>query len=97
MKIYDGNLTGTAGAEASRPPEAHKAEGSRESGPSAQATGDRVEFSGGLGGLSRAVSADHSARASRIQALTSQVQDGTYHPDSRAISRGMIVDALVGR
>jgi anti-sigma28 factor (negative regulator of flagellin synthesis) len=97
MKVYDRNLTGTAAADASRPPEAHKTDGARESGPSAQATRDRVEFSGALGSLARAVSADHSARANRIQALASQVEQGTYRPDSGAISRGMISDALADR
>jgi len=97
MKIYDHSLTGTAASDVSRSQETHKTEGAREPGSSAPATGDRVEFSGSLGALSRAVSADQSARASRIQALTSQVQQGTYQPDSRAISRGMVADALAGR
>jgi hypothetical protein len=94
MKIYDHNLAGTAASDANRPVEAHKAEGSRESGSASHATGDRVEFSGGLGALARAVSVDQSARANRIQALASQVQQGTYRPDSRAISRGMVAEAL---
>jgi hypothetical protein len=94
MKIYDSNLTGAAASGASRPPEAHKAGSSRESGSSSQAASDRVEFSGGLGALSRAVSSDHTERASRIQALASQVEQGTYRPDSRAISRGMIGEAM---
>jgi anti-sigma28 factor (negative regulator of flagellin synthesis) len=97
MKIYDRSLTGTAESEASRPAEAHKAGGSRASGSSSQATGDRVEFSGGLGALARAVSTDQSARASRIQALASQVAQGAYHPDSQAISRGLIDEALTAR
>jgi flagellar biosynthesis anti-sigma factor FlgM len=94
MKIYDHSLAGAAASEASRPQEAHKAGHSRESGRPSEASGDRVEFSGHLGALSRAVSSDQSARSSRIQALSAQVAQGTYHPDSQAISRGMIDEAL---
>jgi anti-sigma28 factor (negative regulator of flagellin synthesis) len=94
MKIYERNLTGTAASESSRPAEAHKPDSNRETSSSVQATGDRFEFSGGVGALSRAVSADQSARASRIQSLASQVQQGTYQPDAQAISRGMIAESL---
>jgi flagellar biosynthesis anti-sigma factor FlgM len=94
MKIYDHSLTGAAASEASRPQETHKAGNSRESGRSSEATGDRVEFSGHLGALSRAVSSDQSARSSRIEALSAQVAQGTYRPDSHAVSRGMIDEAL---
>lgn len=97
MKIYDHNLTGTAANDVTRSAETHKPEGARESGSSERTAGDRVEFSGGLGALSRAVSADQSARASRMQQLAAQVQQGTYQPDSRAISKGLIADALAGR
>jgi anti-sigma28 factor (negative regulator of flagellin synthesis) len=97
MKIYDRNLTGTAASDASRPPEAHKTDHNREVGSSGQGTGDRVEISGGLGALARAVSTDQSARANRIQALAAQVQQGTYQPDSLRTSRGMIAEAVAVR
>ncbi len=97
MKIYDRNLTGTAASDTSRAAEAHKTEHNRQAGATARATGDRVEFSGSVGALSRAVSADQSARAGRIQALAKQVEQGTYHPDARAIGRGMVSEALAVR
>jgi flagellar biosynthesis anti-sigma factor FlgM len=97
MKIYDRSLTGTAASEAGRTQEAHQTSQSRESGASSRAEGDRVEFSGGLGSLARAVSSEQSGRSSRIQALSAQVAEGSYRPDSRAISRGMIDDALAAR
>jgi anti-sigma28 factor (negative regulator of flagellin synthesis) len=96
MKIYDHNLTGTAPGAAGRPQDTQRAESARESRPGAQTGHDRVEFSGSLGALSRAVSADQAGRASRIHALTAQVHNGTYRPDTREISRGIIADGLAG-
>jgi len=97
MKIYDRNLTGAAAGEAGRAQEAQKPEAGREARSSVPARGDRVEFSGELGALARAVTSDQAARAGRIQALAGQVRDGTYQPDSQAISRAMVSDALAGR
>jgi|SRR5579883_2549681 len=97
MKIYDRNLTGTAASDTSRAAEANKTDPHRQAGASARVTGDRVEFSGSVGALSRAVSADHSARTGRIQALARQVEQGTYHPDAGAISRGLVSEALAAR
>lgn len=57
---------------------------------------DHVEFSNTMGALARAVSSDETSRASRIQALAAQVQNGTYQPGAQAISRGMISEALAG-
>jgi anti-sigma28 factor (negative regulator of flagellin synthesis) len=57
---------------------------------------DHVEFSNTMGSLARAVSSDQTGRASRIQALAAQVQNGTYQPSAQAISRGMISEALAG-
>jgi flagellar biosynthesis anti-sigma factor FlgM len=95
MRINDGNLTGTS--EAGRAPETQKAEaGGAARTPLAQGGGDRVEFSGSLGALARAVSSDQTGRASRIAALAAQVQSGTYQPDPAAISRGMIAEGLAG-
>jgi len=93
MRINDRNLTGAA-ADTSRAAETNQAEKSRALTGASPASGDRVEFSGGLSALSRAVSADHAARANRIQALASQVAAGTYQPDSQAISRGLVSEAL---
>ena len=97
MKIYDRNLTGMGASEANRPQEAQKPESTRESRSAAGMTGDRVEFSGNLSALSKAVSAEQAARSSRIQALAAQVHSGTYQPDTKAISRAMVSDAVVGR
>jgi len=93
MKIYDRNLTGTA--ESGRPQETQKAEDSRETrSTAAHGSRDRVEFSGALGALARAVSTDQSGRSSRIAALSAQVQSGTYQPDAAAISRGIVDEGL---
>jgi hypothetical protein len=60
----------------------------------ADTSGDRVEFSGNLGRLSRTLSTYDTSRADRVQSLTAQYQSGAYHPDSAAISRGMVSEAL---
>ena len=96
MKIYDHHLTGTATGATGRPPEAQKAEAGRGTRPEAHTGQDRVEFSGSLGALARAVSADQAGRTSRIQSLAAQVRDGAYRPDARATSRGMIAEGLAG-
>jgi len=98
MRIYDTSLTGAAGPDAARlreTQEAGKSTASRSSA-AAGAAEDHVELSASLGALARAVSTDRANRASRIQALTAQVENGTYRPDPHAISRGMVAEALAG-
>jgi flagellar biosynthesis anti-sigma factor FlgM len=97
MKIYEHSLTGAATGQTSRSQDTQKTGSGREARTATQGFGDRVEFSEDVGALSRAVSADQASRASRVQALTNQVQSGTYHPDSRAIGRGMISEATAAR
>ena len=95
MRVYEQNLTGMATGEADRLSESQKAGRSGSSAVAAQGSGaDRVEFSAALGSLSRAVSADQTARSARVAALTAQVQSGAYRPDAAATSRGMVSEAL---
>ena len=94
MKIYDRSLTGAAAGEAGRAQQAERAGAGGLPGAAAHAGGDRVEFSGNLSALRRAVSTDQASREQRIRALTAEVQNGTYSPSPAAISRGMIADAL---
>jgi len=97
MRIYDVNLTGTSAAESGRAQEAQRSGstgGARTGGTGANGTGDRVEFSSTLGSLAQAMSADGSARESRVQALAAQYQSGNYQPDSVATSKGMVSEAL---
>jgi hypothetical protein len=96
MKIYDSNLGGTAAAGTQRNQETQQTvrTDSTRSSQVTGAGGDRFEFSGTLGRLSRAISTGESDRASRVQALASQYQAGLYSPNSAATSRAMIGDAL---
>jgi flagellar biosynthesis anti-sigma factor FlgM len=98
MRIYDRDLSGTAAAESGRSQETQKAdrEATTTSSQAGTPTGDRVELSSGLASVSRALAAYGSDRASQVQQLTAQVQSGTYQPDSLAISRGMVAQALGG-
>jgi len=98
MRIYDRDLTGTTSAEAGRAQETQKAdrETAANSSQPAAAYGDRVELSSGLASVSRALSAYGSSRAGKVQQLAAQFQSGSYHPDSHAISQGMVAQALSG-
>jgi hypothetical protein len=55
-----------------------------------------VEFSHTLGRLSQALAKDTSSHAAKLQSLTASYQNGTYRPDSSAISRAMVGEALAG-
>jgi anti-sigma28 factor (negative regulator of flagellin synthesis) len=95
MKIYDRNLSGTSAAETGRAQESQNA-GSA-GGKGARGTGgsdDRVEFSGTLNQLSRALTTYEGSRSSRVAALTAAYQGGTYRTDSAATSKGLVAEAM---
>jgi hypothetical protein len=98
MKIYDRNLTGTSAAETGRPQEAQNL--SRAGTDTSPARGgidgsnDRVEFSGTMSRLSRALATFESTRANRVQALAVEYQSGKYKPDPAATSKGVVSEAL---
>ena len=95
MKIYDVNLTG-ASAGSGRTQETQRAgsEGASKSGAAAGGTGDRIELSHTLASLGRAMSAESSGRAAKVQALTAQYRSGNYRANSQATSRGMVSEAF---
>ena len=94
MKVYDRGLTA---AETGHTQDIQKL-GNTGSGKSAvkgaDSSGDRVEFSGTLGRLSRTLSSYDTGRANHVQALAAQYRSGNYRPDSAVISRGMVSEAL---
>lgn len=98
MKVFDRNLTPASAAESGRTQETGRSErgdGVARSGSAGNTgSGDRVELSGTLSSLARALSGFSTSRAGRVAALASQYQAGTYRPDSVATSRGMVADAL---
>jgi hypothetical protein len=98
MKINDRNLTGTSASETGRAQESQNLSrlgtGKSATSGGVDRSNDRVEFSGTLSQLSRAVTSLESTRASRIQALTVAYQGGNYKPDSAATSKGIVDDAL---
>ena len=97
MKVYDTNLPGASAAETARTQDLQKLErsGSGRSSPGGGVSGgDHVDLSGALGRLSQTLAHFHQDRASRVNALAAQYQNGTYRPDSAATSRAMISDAL---
>jgi anti-sigma28 factor (negative regulator of flagellin synthesis) len=98
MRIYEQNLTGAAGAEAGRTHETQRADhaGGDSRTSAAGHSGDRVEFSQTLDRLSRALAHEGGSRAAKVQALAARYQSGNYQPDSRAVSRSMVSEALGG-
>jgi hypothetical protein len=98
MKIYDTNLTGSSASETGRAQETQKLHRAGTDKTPARGgvdgSSDRVEFSGTLSRLSRALTTFESSRASRIQTLAAEYQKGSYKPDSAATSKGMVSEAL---
>jgi len=95
MRVYDRNLTGAAAAETGRTSETHGPD--RAGGNSrsvAAGDGDRVELSGSLERLSRAVASDASGRAAKVQNIAAQYQTGRYQADSVATSRALVNETL---
>jgi hypothetical protein len=99
MRISNSDLSGAAGAESARTQELQKSatgEGATSNGPYGGQSGDRVEFSSGLGQLARAISTYGSDRASQVQKLATLYQGGGYRTDSAITSQAMVSDALSG-
>jgi flagellar biosynthesis anti-sigma factor FlgM len=94
MRIYDQNLAGTAAAESGRSQETQKSAGAPQSGSGSSVSGDRVELSSAMTGVSRALASYQSDGASKVQSLTAQFQSGRYQPNSQAISQGMVSEAV---
>ena len=98
MKIYDRNLTGTSATETGRAQESQNLSragtGKSPTRGGVDGSNDRVEFSGTLSRLSRALTTFKSTRASRVQALAVEYQSGKYKPDSAATSKGIVAEAI---
>lgn len=93
MKVYDRALTPAETGQTQDVQKLGSGTG-KSANRGGDTSGDRVEFSGTLGRLSRTLSTYDTGRANRVQSLAAQYQAGAYHPDSAAISRGMISEAL---
>jgi anti-sigma28 factor (negative regulator of flagellin synthesis) len=93
MRINNGNTAGaaeTAGAQNAQ----KSGRGGGASSGDLDPNSDQVEFSSSLGRLSRAVSNDSAQRQSRVQAMAAQYQSGRYQPNSLAVGRAMVADAV---
>jgi len=94
MKINDRNTAGAAAAETARTQDTYKSNRTDSAQTGSSGSSDRVEFSSTLGGVSRAIACEGQQRAARVQALATAYQNGSYRPDSMAISRAMISETL---
>ena len=93
MRIHDPNLTG-ASAAASGAPETQRSGGARGAAAANGIRADRVEISGAVGSIARALTSNAADRAGRVRELTAQYQGGRFQPDPVATSRAIIADAL---
>ncbi len=94
MKIYDRNLTGTSAAETGQAQEAQNlsrtGKSSSHTPGGVDGSNDRVEFSGTLSRLSRALTTFETRSGQpRSRAWRRITRSGNYKPDSAATSRGM--------
>jgi hypothetical protein len=94
MRVNDQNLTGVNTGAAAGTHETQRAGRTPPGSTAGTAHGDRVELSGAVGTISRAMSADSGGRAARVRELAAQYHSGGYRPDAAATSRAMISDAL---
>jgi hypothetical protein len=97
MRISNSDLTGAGAAESAAAQELQKTGRGENAGSTPQSgaqSGDRVEFSAGLGQLARSISTYGADRAAQVRQLAALYQSGGYRTDSAATSRAMVSDAL---
>jgi anti-sigma28 factor (negative regulator of flagellin synthesis) len=97
MKIFDYNgAESLASMGKTQEPQKAERSGSALGGAAKSAqSGDTVEFSAGLGQLSKAISSYGADRSRQVDALAALYQSGNYRPDSVATSRAMISEASI--
>jgi anti-sigma28 factor (negative regulator of flagellin synthesis) len=100
MKVDDPNLSGVAGAQTNRTPEAHEA--NRAGSPSGariseSAGGDRAEISSLAGRISHAFTTQAAERTQHIAKLAEQYRTGKYNVNARSISKAITKDAIERR
>ena len=95
MDVYNVNLTGASTTQSGRTQETQRSDSSsRSMSTTWVSNGDRVELSGTLARISRAVSSFGADRSEKVAQLTRQYQSGNYQPDSVKTSQGMVAEAL---
>lgn len=96
MKVYDQSLTGAGSAASTRAQESQRTDRTESSHSTGSSTpgGDRVELSGALGSIARAIAASGTSRAGRVRELAAQYQSGAYQTDALATSSGMVAEML---
>ncbi len=94
MKVYDRGLTPAETGQTQDVQKLNNSSSGKSTNRGADPSGDRVEFSGSLGRLSRTISTYDSGRANHIASLAAQYQSGNYLPNSAATSQGMVSEAL---
>ena len=65
----------------------------RTGSPGAAKKGDRVDFSSALQSATKAqdvIETRETARAEKVQALKSQIEDGTYKPDLNKVASSLL-------
>lgn len=96
MTVHNQNVSGSSGGQPARVQETAPASNSTAPAKSSAPTSssDRVELSGALGSLSRAVSSDNANRASQVSALAQQYQSGGYQANAAGAAKGIVSEAV---
>jgi anti-sigma28 factor (negative regulator of flagellin synthesis) len=89
-----GNQISRAGETAGAKTASKRTTGDAGRGNSSAATPDQAAALNREGLLARALAADGQERVERIQALSVQVEAGTYSVDSAELSRALVADWL---
>jgi flagellar biosynthesis anti-sigma factor FlgM len=97
MKVNDPNMGGLASTGLGKTNlDRTQAAGGRRGAGSAgamEAGGDQIQLSN-LGQGIRALSSDSPERTSRVEQLAADVASGNYRVDAKAVSKGIVEDAL---
>ncbi len=95
MKVTDSAITDASTARVGGTATSAVGTGGVRKGPSASEGGDRVDISTLSGRLLHTLSqTDGPERAAHVERLAAVVRSGQYRPDSMAISRKIIDDAV---
>ena len=95
MKIDDLSNAGGVASTGAKGAGAVESSARHEAGRAADHAGsDRAELSGLAGKIAQATSIDASQRAEKVLRLKVEIAEGRYQPDTSAISRGLVNDAL---
>ncbi|HWE50528.1 MAG TPA: flagellar biosynthesis anti-sigma factor FlgM [Bryobacteraceae bacterium] len=92
MRIFDNNAAAVPGPDRASRSSANPASGPKDQPP--KSAPDGLRLSGFAGALSQLSQSDSANRVQRVAELKAAVQSGSYNPDSEAIAKAIVSDAV---